>query len=52
MKNTDIAIKQSEIIQSLASLDSELISLLTNYTNVEEYEIKLKEIMKQGDDLI
>ena len=49
--NTDIVVKQSEIIQSLADLNNKLIVLLSNYMDIEEYEGKLKAIMS-GDDVI
>ena len=48
---TQIIIKQSEIIESLAKLNNTLIGLLSNYMDIEEYETKLKQIMA-GDDVI
>lgn len=48
---TQIIIKQSEIIESLAKLNNTLIDLLSNYMDIEEYESKLKAIMS-GDDVI
>ena len=48
---TQIIIKQSEIIESLAKLNNTLIGLLSNYMDIEEYETKLKAIMP-GDDVI
>ena len=48
---TQIIIKQSEIIESLAKLNNTLIGLLSNYMDIEEYEGKLKAIMS-GDDVI
>lgn len=46
----DAFIKQSEITQNLAELDTKLINLLSQYMNIEEYEEKLKKILR-GDDV-
>lgn len=42
-------VKQSEVTQALADLDTNLISLLAQYMDIEEYEAKLKLILKGTD---
>ena len=46
----DAFIKQTEVTQSLTALDVKLVNLLSQYMNVEEYEEKLKKILR-GDDV-
>ena len=41
-------VKQSEVTQALADLDTNLISLLAQNMDIEEYETKLELILK-GD---
>ena len=43
---TSIIAKQSEIIEQLSELNAQIIKLLSQYMACEEYENKLKEIMK------
>lgn len=48
----DICIKQTEIIESLSSLNHKIISILGQYTVVEEYEHKLNSILQGNDEII
>ena len=47
----ELIVKQQEIIESLIWLNKRTIELLSQYTDVEEYEIKLRKITS-GDDVI
>lgn len=42
---TQIITKQSEIIENLAELNSQIVELLSQYMTCEEYENRLEEIM-------
>lgn len=43
-KEEPIILKQSEIIEELAKLNTELIGLLSQYTSCEKYEKELGDI--------
>lgn len=47
-----IITKQAEIIESLTWLDKKLIDLLSQYTEVEEYERKLNSVLSGNDEII
>lgn len=47
----DIVERQVEIIGSLVELNKCTLDLLSQYMSVEEYEVKLRNILK-GDDVI
>ena len=47
----ELIFKLEEIIEDLVKLNKVTINLLAQYTNVNEYEEKLKKIT-QGDDVI
>ena len=48
----EIIIKQSEIIESLTWLNKKLIELLSQHTEVEEYEFKLRSILAGNEEII
>lgn len=50
-QNTQIIIKQSEIIEILANLCRELTALLAQHTDVTEYESMINRISKEADDV-
>lgn len=47
-----IITKQAEIIESLTWFDKKLIDLLSQYTEVEEYERKLNSVLSGNDEII
>ena len=47
---TEIVTRQQETIESLVRLNKATLDLLSQYINVEDYEIKLSRIL-DGDDL-
>ena len=47
----ELIIKQQEIIESLVKLNKVTVNLLSQYTSVDEYEYKLRQIL-QGNDVI
>ena len=48
----EICLKQTEIVESLTWLNKKLIELLSQYTDVEEYEHKINSILQGNDEII
>lgn len=45
-EHENVILRQSEIIENLAELNSSLVSLLAQFTDIEKYERELQDIMR------